>query len=203
MRALLLLFVLLVLALGLLACDNKPAGPAPSRFDGVKRAPATAAATTFCEKQWPAAEGAHKFTEPPEKAIPGAPVVPASTVKGWKWVNLWATWCHPCIEEIPLLGRWQASLEKDGVPLDLEMWSVDEDEAALTGWLQKTPMPGRVKWLRSAEDLGPTLESLGADKASAIPVHALVDPAGMLRCLRVGSVHDEDYGAIKSILTGA
>ena len=187
----------------LAACEEKPAGPPPSRFDSVKKAQASTAANNFCEKQWPAAEGVKRFIEPPERAIPNAPQPTAPKQKMWKWVNLWATWCHPCVEEMALLGKWKSSLEKDGIPLDMELWSVDDDAAALTGWLQKTPMPGRVRWVRSVDDLPAVLEGLGAEKASAIPVHALVDGNGNLRCLRVGAVHDEDYGAIKAMLSGA
>ena len=29
-------------------------------------------------------------------------------------VNLWATWCKPCIEEMDLLGRWGKSLAAEG-----------------------------------------------------------------------------------------
>jgi thiol-disulfide isomerase/thioredoxin len=193
--------------LSLLGCEESTKQPqaAPSRFAAVQKTSNKDAERKFCEQSWPAGEGGKRFVEPPEKPIPGAPAAPPaeSGVKGWTWVNLWATWCRPCIEEIGLLARWQTSLQKDGVPLALELWSIDEDEAALTDWLKKTAMPGRVRWLRGQDDLVPLLESLGADKNSAIPVHALVDSDGQVRCVRTGSVHDEDYGSIKSILSGA
>ena len=44
------------------------------------------------------------------------------------------------------------------------------------------------------------MESLGIEKDTAIPVHALVDPQGNLRCVRVGAVGANDYGTIKSII---
>ncbi len=196
--------VVIVVAVALSAgCDDKTAGPPPSRFDTVKKPAKSTAAAHFCEKQWPAGEAGKKFVDPPERPVPNAPKAPPAPAGAWRWVNLWATWCHPCVEEMALLGKWKSSLEKDGVPLNLELWSVDEEESALTGWLQKRAMPGRVRWVRSPDDLPAVLTNLGADKASAIPIHALIDPNGNLRCLRVGAVHDEDYGSIKAILTGA
>jgi thiol-disulfide isomerase/thioredoxin len=196
---------MLATVLALAACESKPAGPAPSRFASVKKDASTKAATAFCEKQWPGAEaGSKRYTQIPDRPIPGAGTSTATTPNSaWKWVNLWATWCLPCVEEMGLIAKWKSSLEKDGIPIDLELWSIDEDEARLMEWLKKSSMAGRVRWLRSPADLAPVLESLGADKGSAIPVHALVDPGGNLRCLRVGSVHDEDYGAVKTMLGGA
>lgn len=186
------------------ACEEQgPAGPAPSRFAAVKREANNKAALAFCEKQWPVGEGSKPFTAPPERPIPGAPAAVAPEPRAWTWVNLWATWCKPCVEEMGLLARWKDSLKRDGVALNVEFWSVDESEADLTTWLKQHRLPGQVHWLRSVEDLPPALERIGADKASAIPIHALVDGHGNLRCLRVGSVHDEDYGAVKSILSGA
>jgi thiol-disulfide isomerase/thioredoxin len=41
-------------------------------------------------------------------------------------VNFWATWCPPCVEEIPSLNRLQAHYEKR----DLEIISVDFRESA-------------------------------------------------------------------------
>ena len=200
MRALVVISLLLVTS----CTESKPEGPAPSRFASVKKQQSSKAANAFCERVGPAAEaGSKRYTAIPGRPVPGASADSKGEEKPtWKWVNLWATWCLPCVEEMGLIAKWKSSLEKDGIPIELELWSVDEEEAKLSAWLKKSSMPGRVRWLRSQEDLVPVLESLGADKNSAIPVHALVDPAGNLRCLRVGSVHDEDYGAVKTMLSG-
>lgn len=205
-RAPLLMIPFALFALAACNDDAKSDTPAPSRFASVKKEASTKAATAFCEKQWPGSStetGTRKYIEIPEKAVPGAPSVAGAPKGSWKWVNLWATWCLPCVEEMGLLSKWKSSLEKDGVPIELELWSVDEEEAKLTEFMKKHSMPGRVRWLRAQDDLPGVLESLGADRMSAIPVHALVDGSGNLRCLRVGSVHDEDYGAVKTMLTGA
>lgn len=181
----------------LAACDPPAKEESSARFAAVKRKAADAGAS-FCEKQWPAAD-ARQLAALPERALPGAPAAPPARAS-WKWVNLWATWCLPCVEEMGLLSRWKTSLAKDGIDLDLELWSVDDEQAKLTAYIAEKPMPGRVRWLRSSDDLPAVLESLGADRMAAIPVHALVDAGGNLRCVRVGSVHDEDYGAVKSLL---
>ncbi len=196
--------LLLALLVTVAACDDdKAAERGPSRFDGVKRTQNNAATKSFCEVSFPDGAGARGFTAPAERPIPGLPEGKKATGGGWKWINLWATWCHPCIDEIGLLGKWQQSLHKDGIAIDLELYSVDDDEGALTGWLQKSTMPGTMHWLKGgAADLPAVLESFGVDKSAGVPVHALVDAKGQLRCVRTGSVHDQDYGAIKAILLG-
>ncbi len=187
------------------ACEeSRPATdePAPSRFNGLKRAAGQKAASSFCEVSWPAGEKAPRFATPATKPLP-VPLAARPTSGGWRWVNLWATWCRPCIEEIGLLARWESTLKQDGIAIDLELYSVDDDAGALQAWLQKKPMPGTVRWLSGgANDLPATLSTLGVDKAAGIPVHALVDATGALRCVRTGGVHDEDYGAVKAFLTG-
>lgn len=192
----------LLLAVSLLtACaDEKPASqPAGnSRFAAVKSDKNTPkAASTFCERVYDVSE-AKKFVDPAEKAIPGYTATKAVDGR-WRWVNLWATWCQPCVEEMALLGKWKAALEKDVAPLELELWSVDAEEKDLVDWLKK-PMPGHVRWVKSPEDLNALLGQLGLDKNSAIPIHALVDAEDRLRCVRVGSVHDADYPAVKALL---
>lgn len=50
-------------------------------------------------------------------------------------VNFWATWCPPCIEEMPSLDELQRTLKDDG--LIVLGVSVDEDEAAYRNFLQR------------------------------------------------------------------
>lgn len=44
-------------------------------------------------------------------------------------VNLWASWCGPCLEEIPALVKLDSELKQQG----LEMLGVSMDEGDLTG----------------------------------------------------------------------
>ena len=195
--------VLFLLALQVGGCSqrNDPPQVAPSRFAAVVEERSESARRAFCETTFPkSGPEARAFVVPKERAAPPHEAKAAAR-GGWRWVNLWATWCRPCVEEIPLLERWRTALTKDDVAISFEMWSIDDDEEALTSWLGKHPMPGVVRWLESPGDLGPVLTSFGLEASSPIPVHVVVDPEGQVRCARVGSVHEEDYGAVKAMLT--
>jgi thiol-disulfide isomerase/thioredoxin len=182
--------------------DDAGAAAAPERFQGVRRQPAApAAANAFCERSYPAGgEGARRWAAPPLRPLPGAPGA-AAGASAWRWVNLWATWCAPCVEEMELLGRWREGFSRDGVAVSFELVSVDDVDAeqALVA-ARARGLPGDVRWLRSPEDLPPLLDALGVDRAAAIPIHALVDPAGWLRCVRVGAIHEQDWAAVKGLV---
>lgn len=171
------------------------------RFAAVKKeARVDKAAASFCEVTFSASD-AHRWKSPPERPVPDQPATKA-TAKAWTWVNLWASWCGPCIEEMPLLQRWKKALAAEKLPIDMQLWSIDEEPEDLMASIAERKLPGTVRWLRSLDDLQPLLDGLGVSRGSAIPIHALVDPAGNLRCVRVGKVGEESYGQVRTIIAG-
>lgn len=186
--------------------EGEPPAATAERFAGVaRRAGAAAIAqSAFCEKSYPAGgEGARRWTAPAERPLPGGrDPAPGAARDAWTWVNLWATWCTPCIEEMELLGQWRDGFARDGVAVRLELWSIDEGEREkdLSAWRARG-LPGRIRWLRSSQDLDPLLDALGVDRGAMIPIHALVDPSGWVRCVRVGAIHEQDYAAVKGFLS--
>lgn len=182
--------------------------PAAGRSAGVPaagRSAGVAAAKTvdpklldgFCDKHWPAAGADAR----PFGAGPVARALDAKAVHTgrWRWINFWATWCKPCIEEMPMLGRWRDALVKQGHPFALELWTIDEDQAALDARL-KQGVPAPVWHVAGAEPLGDFLETLGLDRGAVLPIHMLVDPSGQLRCVRAGSVRPADWGIIRKLV---
>ncbi len=208
-RALAAATTLLGLALASGCRDPQPstAEAVPERFAGVRRQAASSASaqSAFCEKSYPAGgEGARRYAAPPQRKLPGAEDLSSSagaSGTAWTWVNLWATWCAPCVEEMELLRRWRDGFSRDGMQVSFELVSIDDPDRAqeLGAWRSKG-LPGPIRWLRSEPDLGPLLDSFGVARDVMIPIHALVDASGWLRCVRVGAVHEQDYAAVKGFL---
>jgi thiol-disulfide isomerase/thioredoxin len=186
--------------LALTGCDEKKAdGPAPSRFASVKKN-TQAAAKAFCDKSYPASgETAKRFVPAVLRPFGDEP----AKAKGWTWINVWATWCKPCVEEMGVLNQWRDAISREGLPLSFELLSIDETEAkaALEEWSAKN-LPGPIRWIRSPDDLGPFLDELSVDRTAAIPIHVLVDPKGMVRCVRIGAIHEQNYGSVRDLIAG-
>jgi peroxiredoxin len=53
-------------------------------------------------------------------------------------LNFWATWCPPCVEEIPSLNRFQEELKPQGVVVVAV--SVDRNAAKYKQFLQRRPV---------------------------------------------------------------
>ena len=187
----------LLLALGgLLAAGcggggtDAPPAPTRSRVDAVAATPDKGPKLdAFCEVL--AAEGAGQTLTWPE--LDGE--APAAG-EGWTWVSLWATWCGPCIEEVPLMRSWEEKLAGEGLPVAVEHVSVDaaaEERATYRGKHPDAPTGPRVA---DQAAVGPWLSTLGLDEGAAIPIHLFVDPGQRVRCIRVGAVSAPDYTTV-------
>ncbi|MCX4243448.1 TlpA family protein disulfide reductase [Paraliomyxa miuraensis] len=195
----------LVPALALVApgCDGdgKSSGPASasrSRSEAVEAAkPATVAPKDFCET-WHEADAAPTLTLPPLRA----PAPDKGASQRSRWINVWATWCKPCIEELPRLAKWQGEL---GSKADFELWflSADGDPEAVAAFAEQHPEvapPNTTLELQEASALQPWAETLGVEGQAVLPIHVFVDGKDRVRCIRTAGVGEDDRGAIEQLL---
>jgi thiol-disulfide isomerase/thioredoxin len=193
-------FFLPIVALGLAACpaaDKAP--PQNTRYQAVKAAPKVkASAEKWCDVEFPA--GAAPLVLPPATPVRG----PARALPSGRpvWLNLWATWCKPCLREMPVLLGWRDRLKREGTAVDLWFVSVDEEADELSKFLAAHPEVAPAPSLRvsSPKDFQTWASHYRIDAGSSIPIHVLAGADGSVRCVRLGSLDESDYERIAAIL---
>jgi thiol-disulfide isomerase/thioredoxin len=179
----------------LAACDKSGSTePPPSRVNGAKTTKAQGATVeAFCDVHATAAD-AKPFSWP--ALVEPAPAA-AST---WRWINIWATWCRPCTEEMPRLVKWKPKLEAAGKKVDLQFVSVDESASDVADFrkdLKDAPATNRLADSKAQEQW---FTQLGLTGSPPIPIHVFVDPQQKIRCVRSGCVRDVDYPIVEKLL---
>jgi thiol-disulfide isomerase/thioredoxin len=91
----------------------------------------------------------------------------------WVLVNLWATWCAPCVREMPSLDRLQAQL---GGRLHVLAISEDRKGAEVV-----EPFLGKLDLKEMTIYLDPAANAQRAFKIRGLPTSLLIDPSGMMR----------------------
>lgn len=192
--------VSLSLGLALVAggCDSGSSGGAPpagsrSRVEAVQAAaPAHADPKELCET-WYEADAAPALSLPPLRT-------PAPSVAGRsRWINVWATWCKPCIEELPRLAKWHDEL---GGKADFELvfLSADGDPAAVAEFGKAHPEVVGSLELEAAEGLQSWATSIGVPGQAVLPIHIFVDGMDRIRCVRTAGVGEDDRATIEQLL---
>lgn len=95
-------------------------------------------------------------------------------------LNFWATWCHPCLEEMPALAAAQkthADVQIVGIAMD--------SPKAVRAWLAKTPVDYPI-WQGLADDKDPA--ALFNDTQGLLPYSVLIDADGRVRAVHMGKL---------------
>lgn len=143
-----------------------------------------------------------KLELPPVEVARTGAALSSPPANRWVWLNLWATWCGPCLREMPLIGNWVTNLNRTGYEMDLWFLSVDEERDVLQEFFQKHPEIATKNSLRLSKPdaFPPWLEKYGLKPDTAIPINFLVAPEMEVRCIRTGSISDSDFPIVRSLV---
>jgi thiol-disulfide isomerase/thioredoxin len=172
-----------------ISCDSgEKQTPPPSRAETGKVGSGQAASTdAFCDFHKRDDSGP-LFSAPPV----GEVKLLGPQNSHWLWINVWATWCHPCVEEMPRITSWQKKLPN----VDLEFISIDDTDDAIAKF-DHAPHTARIADPKAQDSW---FKQLGLDAGAPIPINVFVSPTGHVRCARAGSIREQDYAAIEKLL---
>lgn len=66
-------------------------------------------------------------------------------------LNLWASWCPPCLREMPALAKLRSKLQ--GSSIQIVPLSIDEDPAAVASFLAKHELKLDDSWIDSKKEI--------------------------------------------------
>ncbi len=179
------------------ASARRAAGPPPAATSAAPKPP-----RKLCEQRPKAAGAALDDAALGHVEAAGeAPLGEAIPTGGgkWTWVNLWAGWCVPCKEEMPLLRAWESKLERS---LRVVFVSIDDDLRLAQKFLDQQPKAGvRRSYHLPPEPRDAWLETVGLTSLTKLPSHVILDPAGKVRCVVQGAIEERDFVEVESLLT--
>jgi thiol-disulfide isomerase/thioredoxin len=124
---------------------------------------------------------------------PAEEMIKLSAFKGQPLLlNFWATWCPPCLEEMPLLSRFQRAQGNQG-------WKVlglaVDNASAVKAYLKQTPAEFEIGiagfgGLDLAFELG--------NRSRQLPFSVLFDRQGRVILRRLGTLTEQDLADLKA-----
>ena len=112
-------------------------------------------------------------------AFKGKPVV----------VNFWASWCGPCVKEMPTLAALHREYEKKGITF---VGLGVDSEKNVNAFLQKVPVDYPIY---IAGFGGADLARSFGNNAGALPFTVVIDAKGVIRSTKLGEIDPKELKA--------
>jgi thiol-disulfide isomerase/thioredoxin len=145
-------------------------------FNGNDSVAATQTAGNAVDQLWKTAPPGAAGTSEPLSAFKGKPVV----------VNFWASWCGPCVKEMPALSSMQRDYQKKGITfIGLGV----DSEKNINDFLQKVKVdyPVYVTGFGGAD-----LARAFGNNAGGLPFTVVIDAKGVVRSTKLGEVNEAE-----------
>jgi thiol-disulfide isomerase/thioredoxin len=110
-------------------------------------------------------------------------------------VNFWATWCKPCIEELPYFE----ALGKDMQDVKVMLVSLDMEKERAEKYAQKKQLQAEVLYLDEV-DFNSWIDQISPDWSGAIPATLMVAPEGQQAFFEGSFTQDELYETVNRFI---
>lgn len=105
------------------------------------------------------------------------------------WLNVWATWCQPCVEEFPVLLKLRRQHQAKGLRMVFVSSDFPDNTEAVQTFLKKQGVSFPT-YLKDEKDM-PFIEGLETSWTGALPLNILYDRTGARRAMWEGEVKPE------------
>lgn len=108
-----------------------------------------------------------------------------------KVINFWATWCAPCVKEMPLLERLNRENKKVKVLLVSLDFDLDHNQSKITGFVARKKLQSEVVILDES-DPSSWIEKIDKTWSGTLPATLIINPVNGKRKLVQGELKNDD-----------